>query len=270
MNAGLRIVHLTDLHFGFHHPELVQPLADAVNATVPAQIVITGDLAHRARDDHFDMVRDFLRRLQAPVMCVPGNHDVPLYNVPGRISQPYAAYRQAVTGPREPIVDLPGARIVGLNSIARLYWRQGRAWPHRISRVVAALQAAPPGALRVVAVHHPFAQPADATKALMIGAAEGLARLAEAGCDMILSGHLHDWAVGPFDDADPGPPGILQLHGGSALCRRATDPVTEFMLIDIAQPLLRVTRHLCPTGDDKFTAEPTLTYRRADGRWLRD
>ena len=268
MTGALRIVHLTDLHFGFHHPELVGPLADAVNAAAPAQIVVTGDLAHRARDDHFGLAREFLRRLKAPVMCVPGNHDVPLYNVLGRISRPYAAYRRAVPGSREPIVDLPGARIVGLNSIARLHWRQGRAWPHRISRVVAALRAAPPGALRVVAVHHPFAQPSDATKALMIGAAEGLARLADAGCDLILSGHLHDWAVGPFDDADPGPPGILQLHGGSALCRRASDPVTEFMVIDVAQPELRVTRHLCATGADRFTAQPAAIYRRSDQGWL--
>ena len=72
-----RIAHLSDLHFGRDRPELLDPLVEAVNDLSPDLAAISGDLTQRARPAQFRAARDFIDRLEAPVLAVPGNHDVP-------------------------------------------------------------------------------------------------------------------------------------------------------------------------------------------------
>ena len=90
-----RIVHLSDLHFGFHRAELVEPLLDRVNDAGADLVVVTGDVTHRARADQYAEAAAFLGRIQAPLMVLPGNHDAPLYNLPGRFLAPWHGFRRA-------------------------------------------------------------------------------------------------------------------------------------------------------------------------------
>ena len=83
-----KIVHLSDLHFGRIDPALVEPLAEAVNETAPTLVVVSGDLTQRARSQQFKEAREFLDRLPRPQVVVPGNHDVPLYDVLSRFARP--------------------------------------------------------------------------------------------------------------------------------------------------------------------------------------
>ena len=77
----MRIVHLSDLHFGRHDPEIVAGLAAEIAEHAPDLVVVSGDFTQIGTPIEFAMARDFLRTLAAPVFAVPGNHDVPLYDI---------------------------------------------------------------------------------------------------------------------------------------------------------------------------------------------
>lgn len=74
------IVHLSDLHFGRVDYGLVDPLIDAIREIRPDLVAVSGDLTQRARTAQFIEARRFLDALPKPLIAVPGNHDVPLYN----------------------------------------------------------------------------------------------------------------------------------------------------------------------------------------------
>ena len=96
------IIHLSDLHFGRVHRPALAPLAAAIERIKPDFIAISGDLTQRARPGQFREARAFLDALPAPYLVVPGNHDVPLYNVVQRVLKPLAKYRRIVSTDLEP------------------------------------------------------------------------------------------------------------------------------------------------------------------------
>jgi uncharacterized protein len=79
LEKPLRLVQLTDLHFGFWHgPEHVRGWVDATLKLEPDLIVLTGDLVDRLPSlEGLERLASELQRLQAPlgVFAVLGNHD---------------------------------------------------------------------------------------------------------------------------------------------------------------------------------------------------
>jgi 3',5'-cyclic AMP phosphodiesterase CpdA len=82
------LIHLSDLHFGRTDPEIIEPLVAQVHELKPDLVVVSGDLTQRARSSQFKEARAFLNMLPQPQLVVPGNHDVPLFNVAARLLQP--------------------------------------------------------------------------------------------------------------------------------------------------------------------------------------
>ena len=83
-----KIVHLSDLHFGRVDYAVVEPLTQTIREFDPDVLVVSGDLTQRARSEQFKEAREFLDTLAAPQIIVPGNHDVPMYNVFARFFRP--------------------------------------------------------------------------------------------------------------------------------------------------------------------------------------
>ncbi|MGD0565613.1 MAG: metallophosphoesterase, partial [Roseiarcus sp.] len=90
------IAHLSDLHFGRLDRAIPPALIAAIDAAEPDVVVLSGDLTQRARRREFDDAREFLDDLPSPQIVVPGNHDVPLYNVVARTLTPLARYRRTI------------------------------------------------------------------------------------------------------------------------------------------------------------------------------
>jgi 3',5'-cyclic AMP phosphodiesterase CpdA len=80
----LSFVQISDSHIGFSHPEnpdvtaTLQKTIDDINALplAPAFVVHTGDLTHLSKPEQFDMVKNMLGTLKAPLVVMPGEHDV--------------------------------------------------------------------------------------------------------------------------------------------------------------------------------------------------
>ena len=83
------IAHLSDLHFGRHDETAAERLLADISEVKPNITVVTGDLTQRARHRQFAAARAFLEKLPRPVVVIPGNHDVPLYDIVERFLGPF-------------------------------------------------------------------------------------------------------------------------------------------------------------------------------------
>lgn len=254
-----RIVQISDLHFGYHRAHLVAPLLEALQGLEPDFIAVTGDLTHRGRSAQYSLARQFLDALPAPWQAVPGNHDVPLFNIARRVLRPFSNFRRAISDDLAPRWQDGQTQVIGLNTTNPKRWQVGMLRSREMRSALAAMR---PDRLNIIAAHHPFQHLPDTDKALMPEAHRALARLAAGGVDVILSGHLHIWACGPFMGQPPAP-GVIQLQAGTALCNRPGED-NDFALIEGDRDALTITRMLCsegmtafrPASQDRFTRGP--------------
>jgi 3',5'-cyclic AMP phosphodiesterase CpdA len=101
-----------------------ESLGALVRRLGPELVVASGDLTHRGRREQHERAARFLGSLGAPVLAVPGNHDLP-YTFPARFTSPWLEFeRQWQT--TEPTYSADRLHVVGLNS-ARPYRHQGGA-----------------------------------------------------------------------------------------------------------------------------------------------
>ena len=114
------IVHLSDLHFGRLDVRIIEPLVQRIDSIRPDLVAISGDLTQRARRRQFREARAFLDKLSFPTLVVPGNHDVPLFNVAERLLDPFRGYRRFVSANLEPAHLDDEVAVVGLNSARAL------------------------------------------------------------------------------------------------------------------------------------------------------
>lgn len=266
-----RIAHLSDLHFGRTRQELLDPLVAAVNGLGADLVAISGDLTQRARNSQFAQARAFLDRIEAPILVVPGNHDVPLYNPMRRLVDPFRRYRRWIQADLAPIHRRDGLLVLGLNTVDRFAWQRGRIGEGAVARARRALGEAPAveGETRVVVAHHPFEQAPEADKAPMRGAARAMAALADCGVRLVLSGHLHAWRAEPF--LGPMRPGgaALLVQAGTGLSTRLRGEDNDFNLIAVEAGRVRIERHVARSDGSGFAAEPAVAFDLGPKGWIR-
>lgn len=192
----MELVHLTDLHFGCEDRAALAAAAKYVSQHGPDAVIVTGDISKDGLQSELDAACAWMRGLDAPVMLTPGNHDVPYFDLLGRLIYPWDRFRRAAHGLRTEAWHEPAWSLVPVNTARawqmRLNWAQGEISRGQTAIAAAELQKAAPGALRIVATHHPLDWPIDAPiKGLTRGGVRGLRLLADAGAELFLSGHLH-------------------------------------------------------------------------------
>lgn len=222
------LLHLSDPHFGTERAPVVEALLHCVARQTIDVAVISGDITQRARRHQFDAARAFVERLRAglngaPVLVLPGNHDIPLYALQRRLLRPFAGFRR-VFGPQlEACHEDDSLQLQLVNTVSRWRHTDGVVRADQVERVARRLEAARPGQLRVIVTHQPAAvvRPQDASD-LLRGRERALRRWAAAGADLLLGGHIHLPYVQPL--ALPGPDGaprpLWVVQAGTALSHR--------------------------------------------------
>lgn len=258
-----RILHLSDIHFGAVDDRLVDPFLALAHRLRPDLCVISGDLTQRAREDQFHAARDFTGRLPGPVLCVPGNHDVPLYNLPARLFAPFVGYRRRFADDLEPQVRLSDAVVQGVNTTNPLAWKSGYLRPASVRKMTAAFKAAAPGQWCIAVMHHAPVPAADGTPADIAYPAQALSALARAGADIVLSGHTHMPHTGFAEMAA----GVLFLQVGTAISTRLKTGTNDVALVTLGAGQVTVESWLSPLGATEFTPGPIQTYVRPGAVW---
>jgi len=186
------LLQISDTHFGTEQPPVVEAVVALAARERPDLVVLSGDISQRARRNQFRRARAFVDRLGAPWIAIPGNHDIPLFNLYARFVHPYANHVEAFGDDLEPVFESTSLLVQGVNTTRNLRHTVGEVSDAQVERVAARLAGARPNQLRVVVVHQPVAvtQPSD-VKNLLRGHDRALARWAAAGADVVMGGHIH-------------------------------------------------------------------------------
>jgi 3',5'-cyclic AMP phosphodiesterase CpdA len=187
------ILQISDLHFGTEVPAVVEALVELARSLAPELLVVSGDLTQRARPAEFAATRAFVDRLAVPQMlALPGNHDIPLFNLWLRAFAPYAHFRREFGDELEPGFESDDLLVLGVNTTRWWQHVDGHVSTAQIERVAARLRAARPEQLRVVVTHQPIhVSRARDRKDLLRGHERALPAWANAGADVVLGGHIH-------------------------------------------------------------------------------
>ncbi|KGD95927.1 DNA repair exonuclease [Achromobacter sp. RTa] len=206
-----RILHLSDTHFGTERKPVVEAALDLARELAPDLVVLSGDITQRARRGQFAAARKFIERLSLPVLAVPGNHDIPLFNVFARALNPYGNYKRALGAVLEPVFENDGLLAIGVNTTRPRRRKDGEISGGQVARVAQRLRQARPGQLRVVVAHHPVRAKVESDLSnLLIGRQHALEAWAQAGVDLVLGGHIHLPYVLPLDPSAPAGGWIVQ------------------------------------------------------------
>lgn len=264
----MTIAHLSDIHFGrIAHENIVQVLVDEVNARDVDLVAISGDLTQRAREHEFQAASTMIERFEAPVLVVPGNHDVyPWWHPIKRLRRPLARYRTHITPELTPRFEQNGVAVLGLNTAHGRTVKGGRIDADDLDAIRSYFGEADDRTFTVLVLHHHL------TKIRALGrhdiaryAQDALDAAAASGVDLILCGHLHVSHIEPVEII-PGQQRIVIASAGTATSNRGrkSNRATNFYnLIRVSAERFQVEERIYRPRVHQFVAESTTTFDRS-------
>ncbi len=266
-----RLIHLSDLHFGAHEPKLVEAVERQVDAYKPDLVVISGDFTQRARTEQFKEACAFLGRLRDAgheVLAVPGNHDVPLYDVLRRFLSPLTRYRRYIDDTLCPFHEVPGAAVIGINTARSATFKDGKINDEQIAFIQDTFGRIDPKVPRVLVTHHPiFALPTGMGMGKPIdNQADVLEMIGTLGVDLLLAGHNHRASHQDSADFVTKSTGALVIQAGTATSTRVRGEHQSFNKIAIDGETVEVT--LVGWHVTQFKDGDSACFIRQDGRWV--
>ncbi len=268
------MLHLSDPHFGTEQPRVVAALERLVREQAPGIAVLSGDITQRATAAQFAAARAFVDRLGiGRWVVIPGNHDIPLYNLAARLFDPYGRYRAAFGPELAPEADTDDWLVISHKTTRRFRHKDGQLDAAQIARTAERLRQAArarPAQLRVVVVHQPITVP-NATDAanLLHGARAAAVAWAEAGADLVLGGHIHLPCVLPLQARGNGVGRMWAVQAGTALSSRVRGGTANSVNLLWPEPegesrACRVERWDYDAATDGFRLERTERLALAD------
>jgi len=263
------IVHLSDLHFGRVDPELLRPLQQLVTRLAPDVVVVSGDLTQRAKTEEFKAARAWLDTLPGPQIVVPGNHDIPLYNVASRFLAPLRKYTRYVTLDLAPEYVDEEIAILGINTARSLTFKDGRVNKEQLAQMRQRMQAAGPDHTRIIVTHHPFDLPENSDPDDLVDRAPmAMQAFAECGVDVLLAGHLHSSHAGNSAHRYKiSGYAALVVQAGTATSTRGRGESNSFNVLRVQPDDVQVERYSWIEGTASFEPVHTEYFRRSGDVW---
>jgi 3',5'-cyclic AMP phosphodiesterase CpdA len=265
------IAHISDLHFGHHSPLAARALCEELSRTAADLVVISGDLTQRARRAEFEAARKFLTNLRQPKLVVPGNHDIPLFNLLDRFLLPTVKYDRYISPLGLPACFFADQEIavLGLNTARSLTRKNGRVSHDQMAQLRRVFGEAPEKVLKVLVTHHPLGSPSGAVPVELAGRSRlTLQACAAAGVRMLLSGHHHRAISGQGIVAEVAcKEEVLIVHAGTAISTRTRGgEANSFNLIHAGRDRVSVTvMEWSPSSG--FAEASAVAYALEGGHW---
>jgi 3',5'-cyclic AMP phosphodiesterase CpdA len=267
------IAHLSDVHFGRHDDQVVAAVDAFLAERRPDLVVISGDFTQRARVEQYKMAAEWLDRLQASglaTLAVPGNHDVPLYDVVRRFARPLNRYKRYIDDDLCPWFETAELAVLGINTARSLTIKDGSISREQIAMIRDRFRDVPEAKTKILVTHHPlFAMPIgdEGELSKVVNRDEdALEAVAEAGVDMLLAGHFHRTFANSARDMVETAGAALVIQAGTATSTRLRgDELQSFNWLELGKDRveLQVQRW---DGTTFVGGRPTL-FEYGQGNW---
>ena len=186
----MKIIHLSDLHFGTQIPGLVERLTDDIRTINPDFIIVSGDVTQRAHVSQFLAAQSFFNDIgKEKILCVPGNHDISLYNLTERLFYPFKKYQKYINSMVCSTYTDDQMAIVGINSVTPFKAMSGYVTQKQLELVANFFQNIPDSTIKIVVMHHNLIR---SQRHSIINDAEKIINMfAASRVNLVLSGHIH-------------------------------------------------------------------------------
>ncbi|MEO7815413.1 MAG: metallophosphoesterase [Sphingomicrobium sp.] len=268
-----KIIHLSDLHFGAHDPAIVAAVEQRLDHEQAELVVISGDFTQRAKTEQFQEAADFIERVRAAgheVLAVPGNHDVPLFDVFRRFLSPLTRYKKFIDDTLCPFIEIDGAAVLGINTARSLTFKNGHVSHEQMAYIREVFAETDVHQPRILVTHHPlFALPiGDGPELghLIDDQDDALTAIAEAGVDLLLAGHNHRASINDASQLAHGAGKALVIQAGTATSTRVRGEEQSFNRIEIDERGIRVT--VQRWNGQEFHSGDSEIFERHGDEWL--
>ncbi len=262
------LAHISDLHFGTVVPEIIRELPSSLKEVGPDLLVVSGDLTQRARAWQFRAARQFLDSLRFPKLIVPGNHDVPLFNVVRRFFKPLEHYRNIITQDISPFYMDGKIAVLGLNTARSFTWKNGRISVEQMEHIRKKFCTLPKDTFKILVTHHPLIAPPNDKVKSVVGRAERMFLLVE-GCnpDLALAGHFHmSYSGGSHAVYTAQKRSTLVVQAGTATSNRIREEQNAFNVLRINGKHVELSVRMW--NGREFADHRTERFvRDGDGKW---
>jgi len=275
-SAVVKVFHVSDLHFGRPSvPEQIDAIEQIIRDGAFDVVAISGDLTQRAKAGEFQRAQAFIRDANrvSRTIVVPGNHDVVWWKAPlgvGAKRQIYESYREFISEDLEPVLRVPGATFVGLNSaqgVTRhtLTWRVrdisiiGAIRRSQIDRAREEFNGSPADAARVIVMHHNPVKGELSGRHGLKDTRKVLGAFAHMGVDLVLCGHDHQEAVHFIEHTQKGT--VISTAGTVSNRSRGGRP-SSANVITIRGDDIEVATLVWSAANKTFTPGPSRCFDR--------
>ena len=255
----LTIAHISDIHAGspYFVPSMMDRVVVELNELEPDVVLCTGDLTEMGFRPDYMTAKEYLDRIEAPCVVVPGNHDA--RNVG------YVHFEELI-GPRWQTLMLGDVAIVALDSTEPDldHGQIGRARYDSLREIYSQ-----PSSFRIFMLHHHLL-PVPGTgreRNIVYDAGDLLEVLQECGVNLVLCGHKHvpyAWRLEHLFVVNAGTCSSLRLRGNIKACynlvRIEDDRVQvarkypfhgEETLIDFVPSTGSFDKYICPVPQEE-------------------
>lgn len=225
-----QFLHISDLHLGRIHNHVLLDLEKHIKSHQDSLnlVVLTGDLTQRARTHQFLNAKEFISGFKVPFFIVPGNHDIPLYNLFRRFFVPYSKYKATMENLAIDFYEDEKVAVFGLWTVDRFKIQEGAFDFSQIAKLEKKFSQVASKKIKIIACHHPLERMQD----------RGVQRLVKLGPHLILWGHDHQSLARYYDIERKQLP--LLLASGTSISSRTREEANSFNSVKIYPDRIQV------------------------------